>query len=1014
MVDASVELRKGRKMPEREVLKKVKMGRRGKRTAAEIGGFGWTGDVGVDEAIMATQVSLRSERQEFLDRAKRSDEIHRGEMFAFAETETLKMKTLGKINLGNFELGEGEEKRKQRTTEIVELIGAEHLVDLLVKQEVWVIDDDGEFGEAAWQAAIKLRDKVRLDELTDGEYNAWVYLKAWGEVLEEFKMGVDPRKLLIEYQQVLSEHEIDVETVLTKDGRLKFKDGMTVGEKEAEWKKLHKRSKGHFDVEFEEFMNDETGEMEIRMKAITGPDEEPVREPNKVNLGAMVRKMGEQQFGVVVDRYCATEMNTFINPDFVSNERIPVRYTLASNGDKEGMVFPDIFTDPMIDQMITGLDAAGYKMKWEAIGRLGMGIESIIQGFHENRLEKQFLDKLPKLGGASMMLLLAEMVPGFAEAVMHGALTGTRHAKNGQPTRMEFDKNTGKYKIPSSGDEKITELKWEPKDSRLREQLRQELQAKFKADRKKFEPWAVELAWAFLWSIGEGMEIPWTVNKTSRAEHIVYWIFGANVQIFYEFPGPVVEKDGILIPREWAKKWDKKTEESMSTVLGHIDRANDWEAGTANAKAVDILRWLMPAVIAYGTHLTEVMKFMALGNRQQDIVFSSGVGRMPAYDDLTKIDRSKLPKDVTMENIHEIDDPMRLPEEIRHSDEYKRLVMMRALKFKGPFKNIEEQFKRDVLLRERRRWLLNFGLKFGTNEKIRGLGISDRILRILFHHKDNAHRNGLIDWVVNKKKKDEEGNETDGPALEKLKLLGFKFENEEEKVTDEVIADLFEHEETVLGLANEIHQRLGWDLNINKKSIDGAKNREKDQKNKFITDFVNAHYPGKNEERDKIINAVKLELVLRDLDTWGMRADLTKLRSEEGSWRERLLDLATKVRGGLDALHYKWAYHYVAYKTIFKLIGDWPEMLKIDGIDKALEELRNAYHEYGRASGFTPHPINTITMMELLLTVAGIVNETKAGSGKRQLLRPADSLESLGDMVDDYWIDEEALKYIHF
>jgi len=988
MPEATYELRKERKSVDPKVLEGVKKTKAGRITTEGIKGFGFFAEVGIsaERALAISRASLASEREEILGEVREGRDITRSGLMAFLDSETKIRESFIKVELGNFELGSGEKKRKQRADQIVNIIGADHLETILVKQECWQ-EDDGLFGEAAWGAAEKLRRGVALDELSDEEYNAWAYLKMWGEVLEE-KGGRDPRVTLIEFQSVLESYGVEVQSLLSKNGVIKLENGVAIEEKIFELHRLKLRSKGYFDV---------VSEHDDKVIEINLPDEMKIKKIERVNLGNLVRVLGEEQVGSVVDAYLSNEMNPFLNPNFASSDQLPVKWTMADKGDNEGLVFTNISNTKTIDLMRLGLDAAGYLKKWEDIARLAMAAEAMKFGYHENRLDKAYLENLPKLASASMMLTLAETLPGFAEAVMDGSLSGQRHAETGEPTGSVFEKDrNGNWvsRAPKAG-EGVTPLEM---SAEIRKNLTRVLKEKFEGEgRKDFKPWVVEMAYTFLWNIGEGIEVPWTVNKMRSAEEIVYYSFGANIEIFYEWPDAVIEKNGILVPNG-----------KMSETMAKLDKENGWDAGTAHEQAIKLMRWLLPAMVPFGTHLTEVLKFMSNSPKAQDVAYSMLRQRMPAYDDFAKIDRNLLPAGVTIDNIHEVN-PEKLNKEIKQSAEYKRLILMRVLKFKGPYEDIEEIFKEDVLLRERIRWQAYFGVKFGTKKKIRGAGTYNRQQRHWFNYKDTNHVQVLVGEIINKP-----------AAKEKLRLLGFSGE-----ITVEAVRYLFNNEKKVQSLANEIQKRWGWNLDIKKifkdKGLDElakalVKVEAKGVKDNLPDDLAEELKDLSDEEMGKVINAVKLELTLRDLDSWGMKANLIMERGDKGSWRQRLLEMAENMRGSLDAWHYKLAYNYTLYRTLAILIFDWPEMLSIDGIAKGLEKLRDAYHEFGRSKGLVSHPIEIVTTMLMYHQAAAIINEILIGSGKQWIMRPQDRLDFLKKMVDEYYPKKGKvnMKYLHF
>jgi len=1104
------ELLKDRKPVDKERLGKIRKTETGIRADRGMEGFGLIGDVDVDSALArVNRASFTAERDEILKVAKEGEEgTDLKELMVFIETEEARRESFKFMKLGEFEVGEEAGAREKRSLQIIELLGAGYLQDALIEGKHWVEgeDEDGLFGEKAWSAAEKLIKGVDLDELEDEEYNAWVYLKAWGEVLEDGNSkksepkGKDPRKTLIEFQAMLKTYGIEAGSILSKDGVIKFEDGKTLEDKLDKLDELEVRSKGLLEAKKEGLLEEE--------------------EIGEVNLGEIIRKLGEWQVGRVAEAYLNTKMGEYLNADMAGSDQLPVKWTLSETGDKEGLVFTNVWVNKNIQFITMCLGRAGFQKKWEDIGRLAVSLNIIKEGFNENRLEKAELAKLATLAPASMMLTLAETVPGFAEVVMHGALTGVRHGLNGEPTKMIFDKdddgNVIGSRIPENGEEKVEPLLLGMNPG-IRKNLAEVLikdedfQKKIEEKGEKFQPWAVELAYSFLWAIGEGIEIPWTLTKIRSAEELIFSVLGANVQIFYEWPGAVEAQGGVLRPGK-----------AMHETLAEIDEENEWEAGTANEQATKILRWLTPAIIPYGTHLTEVLKFMSINPMSQDTIYSLFWGKMPVYDDLTKIElkalisSKELPVGTTIENITDSEwiASADLPEEVKESDEYKRLVMMRDLEFSGPLADIEEQFKREILLRERRRWQAVFGLVHGTGSKLRGRGVYDRVHRFLFDVENTSH----VRFLISEINKSEDGAEKDklNQFQEKLRVLNFtsdddvteflKFDEGKKKylkidkkdikaddkiikhfkVDDETIEYLFKNEEAVQNLANEIHQRLGWDLNINedivkvaikedeegklaknlveaklkalnfKEDIEDGRGRikeeaieylfkneeavkdlaeamhqefkwglniSKDKARRAIKEyeagrqvklFVKDEFDDKSEERDKFFKAVKLELALRDLGSWGHRADFREDRPEKGSWRDKLLDKASSMRGSLDALHYKWAYNYTIYKLLSGIMIDWPEMSVIDGITKILEKLRGGYFEYGKRTGMRPHVSDTVKTMHMFLTAAAALNEISIGSGQNWIKKPEDALKKLSEKAKEHYPDQEDVPNIKY
>jgi len=962
-----------------------------------------------DDSVKINKVELMKIREITLGKAVRGEEVWRTDLTTMLRSEQQRVKVFGAIDLREFRLGTSDEAKEQRSDQIVRLIGAGHLKDA-IDGDFWISGEDGRFGEVVWKAADKMRNGMKLDELTEEEYNAWAILRGWGEVLET-EGGVDPRKTLLKLQEMLDGYGVSVESFFAEDGAIRMKDGKSLKEQEKELKRLNLRSNGHFQL------GEKTVRVEKEKKKKKEDELIKESEVELVHLGDLIMRMGEWQVGEVVDAYLSTQMNKYLNPDFGGDFKFPVNYTRAEKGPDEGLVFEDIKTPEWVDLMKDGLTTAGYFEKWEVIARLCAVMNAIRFGFHENKLDKQWLESIPALSSASMALTLSEVLPGFAEAVMSGVLTGVRHEKTGARSGAVMEEQNGKWIIRApKGEEKAKPLQMNVETRmNLRKVLADDgdLQKKIKEKGMKYQPWVVEIAHAYLWATGDGIEIPWTPTKMRESELIVYYCLGAMLQIFYEWPDSHEENDFVL----------RATEMPMSNKLAEIDRKNGWKAGTAAETAFDILRWATPAMVPFASHLAETLKLNPLNPYMQDLLHSQYFERFPAYEDRSKIDWSLITKnleiggekqEVTPQNIHKLDDPMKLDESIRDSDEYKRILMMRALKFKGPYKDIEAMWKKDILRHWQRSWQVFFATKYGNDKRIRGQG-GERAQRRAFNYKNDSHVQLTIREVIDK---------IDGSGQRKLELLKHKA-----TATVEEIRYLFDNEEVVLPLANELHKRMGWDLDIEKY----VEKMKKDVNDKVGVDgLVKAVILGdvgevrkywglvtklSDTEIKEVINGVKLELVLRDPDSWGMRADMTE--STEKGWKKVLLKKALGQKGSIDELHYKWSYNYSCYKLLAYLIFDWPEMLKTDGPAVALEKLRNSYHEYGRAAGMTYHPINVVQTMVMYLTVAQALVEVKIGSGDAWIKRPYHMFKRIRDAVDATWLDpkkvsKENMKYLQF
>lgn len=455
-------------------------------------------------------------------------------------------------------------------------------------------------------------------------------------------------------------------------------------------------------------------------------------------------------------------------------------------------------------------------------------------------------------------------------------------------------------------------------DKQLRESARRKMEI------KGYPKWVADLAMAHCWLSGEGVDIAQQLAKIRAVEDGFYGLLGAIVEPFYEYDGKALNKL----------------------------RDSQGETGWGRVYAARVLRWLTPAAVPFMTLTYDPWKLMSISPWARDIWFATHYARMPAYGWVNQQDKERL-----------------------------KLVMDK-MSFSGPYKNIWERYESEVEQREQKRWGTQFHLVVGRKLIDLG-GEQGRFVRYPFDFNNKEYVQVLAELMVKGKMAEK--------VKEKLKLLGVPATTVDKlSVADmrELINKLNTTE--VRELANTLQTQ--WfdstdvEIEAGKLATAGSKQaRYNDWQGTLeVSDRESwvdvAGFQQNNSSMQKV--AAKLELALRDLDSWGLKADLTK-----SEILRHLAEMGERLDAPLARYFYTTAHLYDDHEGQFQFMDRFPE---IDNpLDPAkIEQTMNFFDEWSKKTGGLPHIKQWYTTLTFRIwyfkQLADIMFEKRPGVGPDQ------------------------------
>lgn len=415
--------------------------------------------------------------------------------------------------------------------------------------------------------------------------------------------------------------------------------------------------------------------------------------------------------------------------------------------------------------------------------------------------------------------------------------------------------------------------------------------ARRKMEDAGYPRWLTDLAMAHSWISGEGVDQARCLDKVRRGEELIFGIVGALVEPFYEYDD---KKLNNLTDSQGAKGWGKEY-------------------------AAKILRWLTPGVAPFVTLTQDAWKLMSMSPWAADTWFSSFYLRMPAYEWTSQADKERLKK--TME----------------------------ALEFSGPYKNIWERYLGEIEHREQKRWGTYFHILVG--DQLMSLnGNEGRVWRFPFDFNNKEHITTLAKLL-------QSGGMAD-KIREKLESLGVS-----RRTIDAWGAGDWE------GLINRINTsgvREGanaiqkqW-FEAQEVEIDDRKLRQAGNYQPRYDQWQNLLEP---EDRRAWVDvaqvqasntqntlALKLELALRDKDTWKLKADTTN-----PNILAKLADLGERMAGSLARYFFTTAFGYDDYSGWDRFGEAFPDISMPLDLDKVEELSHRLFNSYPTRTGGLPH-----------------------------------------------------------
>jgi len=392
-----------------------------------------------------------------------------------------------------------------------------------------------------------------------------------------------------------------------------------------------------------------------------------------------------------------------------------------------------------------------------------------------------------------------------------------------------------------------------------------------------------------------------------------------------------------------------------------IDMDNNKGWGRDVAKQV--LRSLTPAMVPFTTITADVWKLMSISPWAQEVLFSTFYGRMPMYEPENHLARERLKKVIEMMN------------------------------FKGPYKDLwdesrgdlGERFKKDVLHREQKRWGINFSLILGS--KLQSQGGADRgFMRAPFNFEDDSHIRVLARFLKEKKK--------NGGGNEKILDKFLKMGTTTKELSDirNFTIDQWEgfirqlNNDDVREEANEVH----------KKAFNYAAVRAVE---------VDALEDSKKKEISRSTSEVKLELILRDLGTWGLEVFTIDKEGREEIVKH-LVEVGEKLDGSFSRGGYTWSYNYADYAGWMQIMIDFPERFDLPSPD-SWDKLISFYQEYGKRTGKgLPHVQQMIRTLMLIrqvyADVAGMLQHQYPGMNPYEILLKPEVKEEIQRVLYEY------------
>lgn len=402
--------------------------------------------------------------------------------------------------------------------------------------------------------------------------------------------------------------------------------------------------------------------------------------------------------------------------------------------------------------------------------------------------------------------------------------------------------------------------------------------------------WMADLAMAHSWMSGEGIDLAQSMTKPRNAEETIYSLIGVAVEPWFDYDG-----------RE----------------LNELVDSNG-EQGWGRDYAFRILRWLTPGPTPFVTLTHDAWKLMSMSPWARELWFASFYMRMPAYGWVNRKDKERIK------------------------------LTMDKLNFSGPYKNVWERYLGEIEHRDQKRWGTYFHIV--DNKKLMDLGGEKMgFWRYPFDFNNQEHVRSLAKLMI------------DGAMADKVKsklmILG---------VTQQTVNTL-----TVEGMINMIRvintQATRQVANIlqtqwfdsGEVEVTAEKLTQDNTKRQRYTDWqqtlettdrrgwVDPQIIQKGNTPKEL--AVKLELILRDLDTWGLKADTT--RPEILS---RLADLGERLDGSLARYFFTTAYGYDDHAGQDDFMESFPD-ISMPISPKELEKAMVWFDEYPKRTGNLPH-----------------------------------------------------------
>jgi len=414
--------------------------------------------------------------------------------------------------------------------------------------------------------------------------------------------------------------------------------------------------------------------------------------------------------------------------------------------------------------------------------------------------------------------------------------------------------------------------------------------ARRKMEDAGYPRWLADLAMAHSWMSGEGIDLAQSMTKPRNAEEGIYGLIGAVVEPWFDYDGKG---------------------------LNDLQDSSD-EKGWGREYAFRVLRWLTPGPTPFMTLTHDAWKLMSLSPWARELWFASFYMRMPAYGWVNKQDKERL-----------------------------RLVMEK-LNFSGPYKNIWERYLGEMEHREQKRWGTYFHIV--DDKKLMDLGGKDLgFWRYPFDFNNPEHVQSLAKLM------------TKGVMAEKvkakMKLLG----------VPGATVDAWT-EADMVGLINNLNNRVvregantlqtQWfdssDVEIEATKLIGVNSKQVAYNAWQNTLEAGDRKPWSGvtifqQSNNPLSVAAKLELVLRDLDTWGLKANTTKPEI-----LSRLADLGERLDGSLARYFFTTAYGYEDHAGQDDFMESFPD-ISMPISPKELEKAMVWFDEYPKRTGGLPH-----------------------------------------------------------